>query len=265
MTNLFGTEVPTSTDVSDNVAYALGTVFTPDVDGTATHARWVFPLTGQPGGVQCEAAIYVAGTGVKISDPVDVQFSATPALGAWNEVPFTTPVPLTGGVEYMVVVWTPGRYVFTAGYPWPKVSGELTSANPAGRFDESPVMVMPASQFGTPSYFPDITFVADTDDVEGDGTLLLPALTSAGAGDVTVPGAGTLTLPALTSWMLYMLETNVRSATLVGLLTGTGIGFLFDLYYKSLNYPSAALVTLAIVIVVLALEAISNALRKVIL
>ena len=72
-------------------------------------------------------------------------------------------------------------------------------------------------------------------------------------------------LPALASWMLFMLETNIRSATLVGLLTGTGIGFLFDLYYKSLNYPSAALTTLAIVVVVLVLEAGSNQLRKVIL
>ena len=72
-------------------------------------------------------------------------------------------------------------------------------------------------------------------------------------------------LPGLASWMLFMLETNIRSATLVGLLTGTGIGFLFDLYYKSLNYPSAALTTLAIVVVVLILEAVSGFLRKVIL
>jgi len=84
-------------------------------------------------------------------------------------------------------------------------------------------------------------------------------------GQVVAQAVVPSTLPMLTSWMLYMLETNVRSATLVGLLTGTGIGFLFDLYYKSLNYPSAGLVTLAIVVVVLALEAISNALRKVIL
>ena len=58
---------------------------------------------------------------------------------------------------------------------------------------------------------------------------------------------------------------DIRSATLVGLLTGTGIGFLFDLYYKSLNYPSAGLTTLAIVVAVVALEAASNALRRVIL
>jgi len=42
-------------------------------------------------------------------------------------------------------------------------------------------------------------------------------------------------MPQLTSWMLYMAETNIRDATLVGILTGTGIGFLFDLYYKSMN------------------------------
>jgi phosphonate transport system permease protein len=70
------------------------------------------------------------------------------------------------------------------------------------------------------------------------------------------------TLPQVVSWMLYMLETNIRSATLVGILTGTGIGFAFDLYYKSLAYPSAALVTLAVVVVVLAIEAVSNAVRR---
>ena len=93
------------------------------------------------------------------------------------------------------------------------------------------------------------------------------ALKAGGAtwGQVTTQAVVPSTLPPLTSWMLFMLETNIRSATLVGILTGTGIGFLFDLYYKSLNYPSAALVTLVIVVVVLALEAVSNLLRKVIL
>jgi phosphonate transport system permease protein len=93
------------------------------------------------------------------------------------------------------------------------------------------------------------------------------ALKASGAtwSQVTSQAVVPSTLPPLTSWMLFMLETNIRSATLVGILTGTGIGFLFDLYYKSLNYPSAALVTIVIVIVVLILEAVSNALRKVIL
>jgi phosphonate transport system permease protein len=72
-------------------------------------------------------------------------------------------------------------------------------------------------------------------------------------------------LPQLISWVLFMVETNIRSATLVGLLTGTGIGFTFQLYYRSLNYPAAGLVIFLLVIVVLIIEWISNQIRKVIL
>jgi phosphonate transport system permease protein len=72
-------------------------------------------------------------------------------------------------------------------------------------------------------------------------------------------------LPQVASWMLFMVETNIRDATLVGILTGTGIGFLFDLYYKSMNYPSAALVVIGVVAVVIAVETVSNSLRRVIM
>lgn len=69
-------------------------------------------------------------------------------------------------------------------------------------------------------------------------------------------------LPQLMSWELFTVETNIRSATLVGLLTGSGIGFLFDVYYKSLQYRSAAMVVIALVVVVLAIELISNVVRR---
>ncbi|MDO6447707.1 phosphate/phosphonate ABC transporter permease [Oceanobacillus profundus] len=72
-------------------------------------------------------------------------------------------------------------------------------------------------------------------------------------------------LPQMLSWILFMIETNIRSATLVGILTGTGIGYTFDLYYKSLNYNAVALVTFTIVIAVIIIELISNRIRKVIL
>jgi len=71
--------------------------------------------------------------------------------------------------------------------------------------------------------------------------------------------------PMVLSWMLYMVESNIRSATLVGILTGSGIGFAFDLYYKNFNYPGAALVIISIVIVVLVIETVSNAIRRVVL
>jgi phosphonate transport system permease protein len=62
-----------------------------------------------------------------------------------------------------------------------------------------------------------------------------------------------------------MIDTNIRSATLVGMLTGTGIGFAFDLYYKNFNYAGAALVVISIVVVVLIIETISNFVRRLIL
>ena len=72
-------------------------------------------------------------------------------------------------------------------------------------------------------------------------------------------------LPQMISWVLFMVETNIRNATLVGILTGTGIGYTFDMYYKMLNYNAVALVTLCIVITVIVVDLISNHVRKVIL
>lgn len=69
-------------------------------------------------------------------------------------------------------------------------------------------------------------------------------------------------LPRLVSWMLYMVETNIRDSTLVGILTGTGIGFLFSLYYRTMNYHVASLVVILIVLTVFITEIISNFIRK---
>ena len=72
-------------------------------------------------------------------------------------------------------------------------------------------------------------------------------------------------LPEIISWVLYMIEMNIRSSTLIGILTATGIGALFDLYYKRLNYSSASLVVISIVVLVIIIETISNQIRKVIM
>jgi len=72
-------------------------------------------------------------------------------------------------------------------------------------------------------------------------------------------------MPTMVSWILYMIETNIRNSTLIGILTATGIGALFDLYYKRLDYGSASLVVLSIVMLVIAIEFTSNKIRKVIL
>ena len=67
------------------------------------------------------------------------------------------------------------------------------------------------------------------------------------------------------SWLLFMIDTNIRDATLVGLLTGTGVGFSFDLYYKNFQFHDASLVVILIVITIMAIEVISNYIRRIIL
>ena len=72
-------------------------------------------------------------------------------------------------------------------------------------------------------------------------------------------------MPQMISWLLFMIETNIRDATLVGVLTGTGIGFSFQLYYSSFDYHAASLVVIFIVITVIFIEFVSNNVRRVIL
>ncbi len=71
--------------------------------------------------------------------------------------------------------------------------------------------------------------------------------------------------PQIISWLLFMIDTNIRDATLVGFLTGTGIGFSFDLYYKSFDFHAASLVVVLIVITIIVIEMISNYLRRIII
>lgn len=93
------------------------------------------------------------------------------------------------------------------------------------------------------------------------------ALTATGATYFQIVNKAVIpqSLPQMLSWILFMIETNIRSATLVGILTGTGIGAMFDLYYKSMNYHVVSLITIVIVITVILIELLSNQIRKVIL
>lgn len=72
-------------------------------------------------------------------------------------------------------------------------------------------------------------------------------------------------LPQMLSWVLFMVETNIRQATLVGILTGTGVGFIFTIYYKSMNYHTASLVVLMILAAIMVIEFVSNYVRRTVL
>ncbi|MFY0804102.1 PhnE/PtxC family ABC transporter permease [Peribacillus frigoritolerans] len=107
-------------------------------------------------------------------------------------------------------------------------------------------------------------FIETIDEVSSSS---VEALQTTGASYLTVISQSVIpsTIPQMISWVLFMIETNIRNATLVGLLTGSGIGFTFNLYYKNLSYDIASLVVITIIISILSIELISNYVRRVIL
>jgi phosphonate transport system permease protein len=107
-------------------------------------------------------------------------------------------------------------------------------------------------------------FIETIDEASSDSVEALKA-TGATYLQIVAQGIVPSSTPQLISWILFMIETNIRSSTLIGLLTGTGIGYTFSMYYKSMNYNAASLVVIFIVLSVIIIELISNYVRRVIL
>lgn len=75
------------------------------------------------------------------------------------------------------------------------------------------------------------------------------------------------TLPSLLSWSLYAAENNIRSATIVGMLAGGGIGYLMGIYQGGYytgysGYQLMATCILLIVVTVIITDQISTQIRK---
>lgn len=105
------------------------------------------------------------------------------------------------------------------------------------------------------------TFLETIDDINPEP---LEALRAVGASrmqqvaHVIVP----MSMPQVISWMLYQIDSNIRDSTLVGMLTGTGVGFVFDYFYRSFRYPEAGLVMLFVLLAVVVIEVASNYVRR---
>jgi phosphonate transport system permease protein len=104
-------------------------------------------------------------------------------------------------------------------------------------------------------------FLENIDEI-GMGPIEALRATGATYFQIIIQAVIPLTITQVVSWVLYMIETNIRDATLVGMLTGTGIGFVFDMYYKSMRYDISGLVLLCVVIVVIICETSSNFIRR---
>lgn len=107
-------------------------------------------------------------------------------------------------------------------------------------------------------------FIETIDEVSSS---CIEALQASGASFIQIVFQGIIpsSITGIVTWVLYMIETNIRSSTLIGMLTATGIGYLFDMYYKRLDFSSASLVVLLIIVMVIAIETFSNLIRRVIM
>jgi len=107
-------------------------------------------------------------------------------------------------------------------------------------------------------------FIEAIDEVSADCVEALEA-TGATTLQLVFQGIWPSSITVIISWVLYMIETNIRAATLIGLLTGTGIGALFHMFYSRMNFNAAMLVIVATAALVVIIETSSNQIRKVIL
>jgi len=108
------------------------------------------------------------------------------------------------------------------------------------------------------------TFIETIDEVSAS---CVEALHATGATYLQVIFQGVIpsSMPEIISWVLYMIEHNIRTSTFIGMLTATGIGYLFDMYYKRMDYGAASLSVLFIVAIVIGIEITSNQIRRAIM
>ena len=90
------------------------------------------------------------------------------------------------------------------------------------------------------------------------------ALTATGANplQVLVNGVGPQVLPYMVAHLLYTFEVNVHSATILGIIGGGGIGFLFLQYIEQFQYPQEAMVIIVVVLMTMAIDYSSATIRR---
>ena len=92
------------------------------------------------------------------------------------------------------------------------------------------------------------------------------AMRTAGASEVQVFFSATVrqAAPAFIAHTMYLLDTNIRSATLLGVVGAGGVGFLLLNASRVNQFEVVTAILILMVVVVLLVEALSMWLRKVV-
>lgn len=92
----------------------------------------------------------------------------------------------------------------------------------------------------------------------------IEALESAGAGSIARlrHAIWPQMAPVVTRDTIFRFELNLRESLILGIVGAGGIGFYIQTYVRSFQYDKAASVTLAVIVMVVAIEAANVALRR---
>lgn len=109
---------------------------------------------------------------------------------------------------------------------------------------------------------------AFTETIDETSSSSMEALESAGADKFVIIKNAVIpdTIAQLVSWTLFCIETNIRSSSLIGYLTGAGIGYLISFhrgFKRDFNTTLGLIIVIAITLILW--DFLSNRLRGIIL
>jgi phosphonate transport system permease protein len=103
-----------------------------------------------------------------------------------------------------------------------------------------------------------------SESVENIDEGVVEAIRATGAGYAQVLSFAVLPqiLPDLISFTLYRLETNIRAASVLGLIGAGGIGYLMSTSFRTFQYQEAAAIVIVLIALVVLVDTMSSRLRS---
>ncbi|TMB68917.1 MAG: phosphonate ABC transporter, permease protein PhnE [Deltaproteobacteria bacterium] len=103
-----------------------------------------------------------------------------------------------------------------------------------------------------------------SESVENIDEGVVEAIRATGAGYSQILSFAVLPqiLPDLISFTLYRLETNIRAASVLGLIGAGGIGYLMNTSFRTFQYQEAAAIVIVLIALVMLVDYLSSRLRK---
>jgi phosphonate transport system permease protein len=103
-----------------------------------------------------------------------------------------------------------------------------------------------------------------SESVENIDEGIVEAIRATGAGYAQILSFAVLPqiLPDLISFTLYRLETNIRAASVLGLIGAGGIGYLMSTSFRTFQYQEAAAIVIVLIALVMLVDSLSSRLRN---